>query len=295
MYVCIYIYAQESVFWPPFPEFVISNLTTFFGSNFINLIRNPDTTRKRQKKTTRNSFFVVSSLSTLSSVICPPKCQHIAPKMWTNYWQSRSQITDHEIWVLNTKNNPNKLSQNTTQIGIWMDHHKTSKKGAKFTDHLLDPLRKKKSKAGAMWTNYWQSLFFVLLQLCFFGWLISFSFLFEFLFLCFCFFRSNLLFLFLHLPLFFYHFFLVFSLFLVFLSSCLALIVLFFIFFILFFCALPPLPSCPLSLKRKIPSSASLAWKEKKEKKQGKKERRKSKEGKEGKREEKGGKEGKKG
>ena len=66
-----------------------------------------------------------------------------------------------------------------------------------------------------------------------------------------------------------------FSLFLFFFSSCLALLVLFLILFFLFFFALPPLPSCFLSLP-----SASLAWKQKKEEKEGKKERRKRKEGK---------------
>ena len=137
--IYIYIYAQESVFWPPFPEFVVSNLTTFFGSNFNNLIRNPDTTCKRQKKTTRNSFFVVSILSTLSSVICPPKCQYIAPQMWTNYWQSRGQITDHEVWVLNTKSIPNKISQNT-KIGIWMDHYKNLQKEQNYRPFTRPPL-----------------------------------------------------------------------------------------------------------------------------------------------------------
>ena len=123
IYIYICIYAQESVFWPPLAFFVVSNLSAFFG--FISCIHvsKPDTSPEEQQKTSRDNFLIGSILSTLSSVICPPKIQILAQKMWTKYWQSRGQITDYQILVFSFKNDLTKLSKkNTIKIGISMEH-----------------------------------------------------------------------------------------------------------------------------------------------------------------------------
>ena len=130
--------------------------------------------------------------------------------------------------------------------------------------------------------------FFLVVQVLHLGSFISFSFLFEVFFLsvfllflillrCNAFFSSSTSFL----PYFFFFYCFSFMFSFSFSSSSLlrvALLVLFLIFFFFFFFALPHLPSCSLSLS--IPSPASLAWKQNKEKKEGKNERRKRKEGK---------------
>ena len=144
-------------------------------------------------KTTCNNNLIVSNLSTLLSATCPPKIRIYTPKMWTKYWQSRGQLIDYQICVQSFINDLRKWLKNTIKIGIWMDPCKKLWSDGLNSHPSRDFLRKK-SSAGARWTSYWQSLFF-LLQLWFFGWFISFSFLFElfFLFFLFCL-PSNVLF-----------------------------------------------------------------------------------------------------
>ena len=116
-----YIYMlKKSVFWPPLAFFVVSNLSTFFGSNFNNRIRNPDTTCKRQQKTTRDNFSIVSTF--VHPIVCNLSIQNpdFCQKMGTKYWQSRGQITDYQISVFSFKNDLTKLSKTlSNQVFRW--------------------------------------------------------------------------------------------------------------------------------------------------------------------------------
>ena len=90
----------KSLFWPPLAFFVVSNLSTFFGSNFLNLIRNSDNICKREQKTTCNSIFdcqyfvhpIVSILSTKLVTkdpdFSPKNVDKILTSTWSNYWLS---------------------------------------------------------------------------------------------------------------------------------------------------------------------------------------------------------------
>ena len=165
---------------------------------------------------------------------------------WLNYWPSNVHKSCTKCPVTTLRKH-----YKTRHFGPTSAN--TTQNQPKFTHHSVHLLRKK-NHAGARWTNYWHSLFVLVVQVLLLDSFISFSSCLSSSFFFFVFFSSLLsCSFFLPLPLFFYTSFfsivsLFCSLFLFFFSSCVALLVLFLIFLLFFFFALPHLPSCSLSL-----------------------------------------------
>ena len=105
IYIYVYIDAWESLFWLPLAFFVVSVLSTFFGFNFRILVWYSDTTRKREQKNACDHILIVSILSTLTSVICPPKipilrteCGQITDILTIKFGSWASKMTLENCW-----------------------------------------------------------------------------------------------------------------------------------------------------------------------------------------------------